>query len=262
MKKGSFSSWGSFCIIPSIFLLLIICTEISAQNKMQMIKGFDNIAVSQKSMSDANAAFQIIKGAPIHLTNKTEMANNCENRAEFAFSVLTKLGFKPVNFWIFKEGLVETTYTTAKAVKKSNGLAFNTHLGSKPYVFWGYHVASGIILDNNGQNDTLIFDPWTQGGFVTLKQWALSFFQEPTGRTVYAFPVTGLYRFYGTTGIGQLSKEKADWTNTDNDLNQMYCGLCGITPNAKCDNPRHQAEIKDKRTEIIKYLKDKGIDFN
>jgi hypothetical protein len=246
-----------------IFLTLITKVELShGQNNYQLINSFDAVQVSEKTLEDVNAAYKIIENAPIYLRTKKEKANNCENRAEFNFYVLEKLGFKPINFWIFKEGLIEPKYNTAKLVTGSNGLAFNTKVGRKPMVYWGYHVATGVIIQNNGKNDTLIFDSWTQGKITNLKDWSLSFFQEPNGRIIYVLPVIGLYKFYGTTAIGQLSTQKSDWSkNIDNDFNQMYCGLCGITPNKKCNKNRFKDDINNKKDALLKYLKDNGIDL-
>ncbi|WP_293304108.1 protein-glutamine glutaminase family protein [Pedobacter sp. UBA5917] len=248
----------------SIILLLSVSILIMghsyAQNSMATLPTFDSLFISPKTVAEAGQAFDLIKNAPIFLSSKREKANNCENRAEFTYFVLEKMGFKPINFWIFKEGLVEPKYSTAREVRRSNGLAFNTSTSGRDMVFWGYHVAAGLIVQNGMHPDTLVFDPWTQGKLTTLKQWSTSFFQEPAGRTVYIFPVTGQYRFYGTTTIGQVSNMKEDWIkNLDTDFNQMYCGLCGITPNEKCSKARFRNTILAKKEEISAYLRSKKI---
>lgn len=244
------------------FILTVVSYTAHAQNTLKNIASFDSLYVSAKNMDEVKNAYGIIEKAPIYLTSRKEMANNCENRAEFTFYVLEKMGFKPINFWIFKEGLVDPKYNTSRLVRNSNGLAFNTHTSGRPMVYWGYHVAAGLILDNNGHRDTIVFDPWTQGKITTLKSWSTSFFEEPKGRTVYVFPVTGQYRFYGTTDIGQVSNLKEDWAkNLDTDFNQMYCGLCGITPNEKCGRSKFKNTILAKKTEIVAYLKAKNVSF-
>lgn len=245
-----------------LVLCFACCFAVDAQNNLKTLDGFDSLNVSLKTMDDVKAAFDIIQKAPIYLLSKKEISNNCENRAEFAFYVLEKLGFHPINFWIFKEGLVEKEYNTPELVNNSKGLAFNTSLTGRSMVYWRYHVAAGAIIENNGKRDTIVMDPWTQGKITTLKDWALSFFVEPRGRTVYVFPVLGLYSFYGTTDIGQLSMVKVEWDkNLDADFNQMYCGLCGITPNGKCDRPRFRKVILAKKEEIQNYLRAKNVEI-
>lgn len=147
-------------------------------------------------------------------------------------------------------------------VKKSKGLSFNTGIGRKPFVFWGYHVAAGVII----KNETYIFDPWTKNKLVKLEDWALSFFNKQIdnnlNRTSYIFPVLGLYKFYGTSKINKLSTDKIEWDkNLDPDLDQMYCGLCGITPNSKCDKRKSKKLIKSKKIELSKYLEKSKIKF-
>ncbi len=251
---------NTYRLLLAVMLILCFPQSLCAQNRRQLLNSFDSLFVSDKTLAEADTVFQLIAKAPIATKTKKEKANNCENRAEFAFYVLEKQGFRPINFWIFKEGLVESKYNTSKLVSKSNGLVFNTKIGSKPLVYWGYHVATGIILENNGLRDTLVFDPWTQGKLVDLPTWSLSFFNQPGGRTIYIFPVTGLYKFYGTTSIGQLSTNKSNWEkNLDTDFLQMYCGLCGITPNSQCQKSKYKSTISQKRLEIKNYLDKYGI---
>ena len=252
-SKNNFKWKNKFNLILLLFVLYTFIAN--SQNKLQIMESFDSIEVSSKSYEEAKNALKIIKEAPIFLGNKREIANNCENRAQFAYSILEKLGFSPANYWLFKEGLVEERFATAKKVKRSTGLAYNTGIGRKPYVFWIYHVATGITIKRNGKEEVLIYDPWTQNKLVTLKEWSLSFYREKSGRTAYVMSVRGLYNYFGTNSIGQVSIDQNDWNKKiGSPCNQMYCGLAGITPNKKCCKKRFHSRILAKKNEIDEYL--------
>ena len=241
-----------YLFIPAAILFLTVQSSF-AQNKLEILKGFDSLKVSQKTIQEANAAFKIIQNAPISLNTCKKKANNCENRAEFGYFVLNKLGFKPINFWIFKEGLIEGN-------KDIGGLEWDTKTTECKTLYWKYHVATGIIISTDKGLDTLIYDPWTQGKLTTLREWSLSFYKPNAIRTVFAFPVIDNYFYFPITRKGKLMTTRESWQiNLDTDANQMYCGLCGITPNKKCEKNRFKGEISTKREEIIKYLKDNGI---
>ncbi|RYG15160.1 MAG: hypothetical protein EOO07_16030 [Chitinophagaceae bacterium] len=175
---------------------------------------------------------------------------------------MSKLGFKPVDFWLLKEGLVEPQYDTPRKVKNSDPLCYTPVSSTDVLGCWGYHVAAGVQIEVDGQAQIMIIDPWTQGKLTTLNEWALSFFAQKSGRTAYVFPVKDNYKFYGSNGTGQISYSKKDWEeNLDDDNNQLYCGLCGITPNEKCEKKKFGKEISDKRAEIQAYLKTHGIEL-
>lgn len=243
-----------------MLIILFGFLPVKGQNILKRLEPFDTVEVSNKTKKDIDSAFEIVKNAPIFFKNKKQIANNCENRSQFVYLVLEKLGFKPVNFWLFKEGLVENKYTTTSDVKKSIGLTYNTKIGRKPNVFWGYHVATGVIVNDDDKKKIYIFDPWTQDVLVSLKAWSLSFFGTQTNRTAYVLPVNGLYKYYGTKELGQVSLLKDKWQeNLDESKNQMYCGLAGITPNHKCEKKRFRRKILNKKVEIELYLKNYGI---
>jgi len=234
-------------MLKLLFFLLCGCccatTPVKGQNRLVLLKSFDTLQASGRTMSEAQAAFHMIEQAPVCNDSRTEKANNCENRAELACHILEAAGFKPINFWIFKEGLVEAQFRTKEAVKRSNGLAFNTGIGKQPYVFWRFHTAAGVIMGR----DTLIFDPWTQHKLVLLREWSTSFFIEKSGRTAYVLPVTGQYSYFGTTKTGQLSLDKNIWLRKlDKDFNQMYCGLCGFISNKACNKRRNKKRSQSK----------------
>ncbi len=234
-----------------IFGFILITAH--SQNRLEVLKSFDDFGNSNKTIKEANEAMKLIQNAPILLRTKKEIANNCENRAQFAYLVLNELGFEPINYWVLKESLIEDKYSSSRAIRKSKLLTYNSNKGK---VHWGYHVATGIILNVDGNDRIYIYDPWTQKGrLVLLEKWALSFFQESSGRIAYVFPVRGLYKFYGTKLNGKMSYQKSDWIkNEDNGLNQMYCGLSGVTPNRKCSKRRFRNRISKKKSEIFSYL--------
>jgi hypothetical protein len=238
-------------------LFLLLCSYCCAlgsagQNRIVLLKSFDTLAVSGEPRADAAALFTLISQAPVGMSSKKEKANNCENRAELAYHILAAYGYKPVNFWLFKEGLVEPGYSNRDAVTRSKGLAFNTGIGKQPYVFWHFHVATGIVY----HGDTLIFDPWTQGKLVSLRQWALSFYKEAQGRTAYLFPVRGQYSYFGSTAKGQMNPDKAAWLpNIDSNYNQMYCGLCGFRNNKECNKRKHKPVIARKKQQVDAYIR-------
>jgi hypothetical protein len=226
-----------------------IVEQLLSNNKLELLNGFDTFQTSDKTLDQANEAFEIISNAPIASTTCKEKANNCENKAAFSSYILNKLDFKPINFWIFKEGLIENR-------KDIGGLAYDTKTKKCKTLFWQYHVAAGIIINT----DTLIFDPWTQGELVSLRKWALSFYEVNTGRTAFVLPVLGNYFYFPTTQEGKLITTKQQWQNNiDIDSNQMYCGLCGITPNKKCNKKKFKEKISSQKEAITKYLSDKGI---
>lgn len=231
-----------------LFISVLFISEMNAQNHLKLIQSFDSISLSEKTLTEANLAFSIIENAPIEFKNCKEVANNCENRAEFGNHVLKQLGFKPINFWIFKEGLIE-------GFNELGGLEYTSKTTDCKTLFWKYHVASGIVINTDQGLDTLIFDPWTQGKLVTLREWSLSFFKPNANRTVFAFGVLDNYYYFPTTNKGKLITTEDQWqAYVDKDSFQMFCGLCGITPNKKCLKSRHKAEIEKTRQEIIKYL--------
>jgi hypothetical protein len=160
--------------------------------------------------------------------------------------VLEKLGFEPVSYWLFKEELIE-------GQPSSDGLFF-TPTGCKNVV-WGYHVAAGVLIQDREETKIYILDPWTQTTFVTIEQWATSFFLPESKRTAFVFPVLGNYYFYPTEHK-KLQITKASWDPfRDEDEVQMYCGLCGVTPNAKCGKSRNIQKAMVKKQEIANYLK-------
>lgn len=237
----------------SVAILVFNVKGLLAQSKLEIIKGFDSLMISEKTIQEANKAFEIIRNAPITLSTCKQKANNCENRAEFGNFVLNKLGFKPINFWIFKEGLIDG-YTDI------GGLEWDTGTKECKTLYWKYHVAAGIIITTDKGSDTLVYDPWTQGKLTTLRDWSLSFYKPNSARIVFAFPVIDNYFYFPTTPEGKLIITKEAWQiNLDIDANQMYCGLCGITPNRKCKKNRLSSEIRAKRETIVMYLKDNGI---
>lgn len=235
---------------------LIICQFIvqvgMAQNKMELINSFDKLEVSFNSLSELNRAYEIISEAPIALNTCKEKANNCENRAEFSHFVLSKLGFKAINFWIYKEGLIENQ-------EDVGCLEFDTRTNCKK-LFWKYHVAAGVLIQNGGKTDTFVIDPWTQHRLTTLKEWSVSFFRPGSNRTVFVFPVIENYYYFPVTAKGKLMTAKEAWSAyIDKDTSQMYCGLCGITPNRKCNKKRFKEEINKKKLEIDDYLGKVGL---
>lgn len=229
----------------TIALFINFC--VVAQHTMQVVKSFDTPEISAKTIADAQKAYDIISNAPIVLDSDKKIANNCENRAEFGFTVLSKMGFKPVNFWIYKEGYFEDD---------KGGLEYNT---GRKIVHWRYHVAAGIIIPSESGYDTLIYDPWTQHKLTSLKAWATSFFIAAKPRKVFVFSVTDNYYFFPTNN-NKLVTSKEDWNlYKDSNLSQMYCGLAGITPNGKCSKKRFRDDINDARNTILAYLYKHGI---
>lgn len=242
-------------------LLILLClnlaciSKLSSQNNKVILESFNTIEKSNKTMEEANQAFQIIANAPISKKKRKHKINNCENKAGFASLILKNLGFKPINFWIFKEGLI-------KGEDNKGGLYYDKkRCQCKKSASWGYHVGAGVILNTPEGLDTLIFDPWTYSKLVSLDEWSLSFFRQSSGRTIYIFPVSKNYRFYPTENEKLITDENKWEKFLDKDDNQMYCGLCGITPNSKCSKKRFRKRIKAKRNQILNYLKQNGVEL-
>ena len=241
--------------LPSTILFLTVQLSF-AQNKLEILNGFDSLPISQRTIHETGAAFSTIQNAPITLNTCKKKANNCENRAGFGYVVLNKLGFKPINFWIFKEGLID-------GFKDVGGLRWDAKTTYCKTIYWKYHVGAGVIINSEKGLDTLIFDPWTQGKLTTLKEWALSFYKPNSNRTVFAFPVLDNHFYFPTSRQGKLMTSRESWQLylDRGNANQMYCGLCGIKSNRKCGKNRFKGAINSKREEIIKYLKDNGINL-
>ena len=236
-----------------LFLAILISFfySSSAQN-LQILQSFDEFNISKKTIVEAEKAFSLIKNAPIPQNTCKEKANNCENRAAFSNFVLKQLGFEPINFWIFKESLISES--------DFGNLVFDTKTSECKKLFWGYHVASGVKLNMENGTEFFVFDPWTQTKLVKLSEWSLGFLNNDKNRTAFVFPVKDNYYYFPIDEKGKLLTTKDDWYKfLDTDSNQMYCGLCGITPNKKCSKNRFKNNIQKKKLEIVKYLSENNI---
>jgi hypothetical protein len=92
---------------------------------------------------------------------KLNFQNDCEKRAALVTLYLMQTGFKPFYSWIFDSGLM------GKPINKF-GITLE---GKNAQLYqWRCHFVAGVIINQNQQNDTLIFDCWTQNTLSALKK--------------------------------------------------------------------------------------------
>lgn len=212
-----------------LFVLLCTLSTAYAQKSVKVLDGTDVIPLSSVDMNKAQALFSEMKTSP--LFNMAD-CNNCEDRANAIAYILQKRGLTVAKFWLFGEGKI--------SLSNQVYLLKSTKCGT-----WGYHVAVGLLVDNNGTQDTVIIDPATQVAAVTLSNWALPLLQaNSTGYLAVKDP-----KYYTYPVMNNKFQTQQAWTAVDNDLFKTACGLCGLKPK-QCGKSRFQARIRAKKLEL------------
>lgn len=209
--------------------VIFFTTFASSQKSINVLANSDNLPLSTITMEKANEIF-----AEMNTSSLFNMAdcNNCEDRANAIGYILKKRGLNVAKFWLFGEGKISTSSQVF--------LLRSAKCGT-----WGYHIAIGLRLDNNGTIDTVIIDPATQETAITLRNWALPLIQKD--RTGYLAIKDIKYYTYPVSN----NKFQADqmWTATDDDFRKTACGLCGLKPR-QCGKDRFAQRIRIKQLQL------------
>lgn len=200
-----------------------------AQKSITLLSNTDSLELSTVTQEQANKIFSEMDTSP--LFNMAD-CNNCEDRANAIGYILNKRGFKVAKFWLFGEGKI--------SVSNQVFLLRSDKCGT-----WGYHVAIGLLFDNNGIKDTVIIDPATQESAVTLRSWALPLIQKD--RIGYlAIKDIKYYTYPVSNNKFQVNQA---WSATDEDLWKTACGLCGLKPR-QCNKARFAKRIQKKLLQL------------
>lgn len=199
------------------------------QKAISVLENSDKINLSTITVEKANELFTEMKSSS--LFNMAD-CNNCEDRANAIGYILDKRGFKVAKFWLFGEGKI----STSKQVFL---------LKSEKCKTWGYHVAIGLLSENNGVKDTIIIDPATQNSATTLNNWALPLIQN---KRVGYLAVKDI-KYYTYPVINNKFQALQLWTSLDNDLWKTSCGLCGLKPK-QCRKKRFAEKISEKKLQL------------
>ncbi|MDG1332463.1 MAG: protein-glutamine glutaminase family protein [Crocinitomicaceae bacterium] len=84
----------------------------------------------------------------------TNRSNNCEDRANAACLLLDAWGISNAKAWCFAGK--NANYLNGKGTLKG----------------WSYHVAAFVLVENEGEIDSLVFDPLTSTTLMTIKEWS------------------------------------------------------------------------------------------
>jgi hypothetical protein len=212
--------------IQLFFFVIIFPSFAFSQKTIDVLANSDNLPLSTISMVKANEIF-----AEMNTSSLFNMAdcNNCEDRANAIGYILHKKGLNVAKFWLFGEGKISS----------SNQVYL---LQSAKCGTWGYHIAIGLLLDNNGTMDTVIIDPATQESAITLRNWALPLIQKD--RTGYLAIKDIKYYTYPVSN--NKFQANQTWSATDDDFWKTACGLCGLKP-GQCNKNRFAQRIRAKQ---------------
>jgi hypothetical protein len=182
-------------IFLTIGILSFLSISVFSQNKFSLALYKTDFDVSILEKGRADSIFNIIRISKILDFNYTR--GGCNNRVHAVYLLLKKLNVKCCKIWNFPESKIFLggEYKMLNVKDKmslendediNNGACNSEGIQQVPPVYWGYHVAPIIFVNNKDKIDTMVVDPALSDKLMDYKDWIISQIQ-PNSASFYIF---------------------------------------------------------------------------
>jgi hypothetical protein len=140
---------------PVLTTLLLLCSTLSFSQKADFYKPLDQpVSLTPICIELAEKLNETLLNAKKCFDWK-DRSNNCEDRANAACILLDEWGISNAKAWCFAGK--SAGYKNGKGKLKG----------------WSYHVGALVIVEHEGQIDTMVIDPLTSPTeLLTIRKWA------------------------------------------------------------------------------------------